>query len=457
MKMSWVNFDNGAQMSAVRTALNNLGTEFNSVDSTVGGLSTTVSGLSTTVSTTTTLVNGLNSTVSGLSSAVSSLQSTVSGLNGLSTSDSPTFAGATLTKVGSVGTTNDTLTIETSANAASMANTSTALLFKQYYYDASTPASVSLGRISCLNASSMTSDPSSHGGTLAFQVASSGTLVDVLKMTKYSTLFTSESSGVAFSLQSYNDAGANFGAFAFNRSRGTNSAPTNVLKGDYCGHFRFSANRAASGTPAFSQIASFGARAMINVTSTTTLSSMLEFKASNGGTPQTVAAIINTASTAPGDFSTVAVSSGLPAIGGLNIGNAADVVLLTSATGLDTGARLTSFRAYGVGMASTTTPTIGCGFSLDIDTYDDWRTEKIGSVASFKIATTNTWLGDELIEAMRINHNAVVGITTSLTIDKFITFAAIASGSVSNNSLFKDSSDGKLKFKDNSGTVQALY
>lgn len=38
-----------------------------------------------------------------------------------------------------------------------------------------------------------------------------------------------------------------------------------------------------------------------------------------------------------------------------------------------------------------------------------------------------------------------------------VVFVAIASSNVSNNSLFKNSADGKLSFKDNGGTVHALY
>lgn len=44
-----------------------------------------------------------------------------------------------------------------------------------------------------------------------------------------------------------------------------------------------------------------------------------------------------------------------------------------------------------------------------------------------------------------------------LTITSGFTFPAIAAGSVPNNSLFRDSADNKLKFKDNAGTVNALY
>jgi hypothetical protein len=45
----------------------------------------------------------------------------------------------------------------------------------------------------------------------------------------------------------------------------------------------------------------------------------------------------------------------------------------------------------------------------------------------------------------------------SLTGVESITFAAVSAGSVPNNSLFRDSGDGKLKYKDGGGTAHALY
>lgn len=50
-----------------------------------------------------------------------------------------------------------------------------------------------------------------------------------------------------------------------------------------------------------------------------------------------------------------------------------------------------------------------------------------------------------------------LAVHESLTLSKVATFAAIAAASAPINSLFKDSADGKLKFKDNGGVVNALY
>lgn len=58
-------------------------------------------------------------------------------------------------------------------------------------------------------------------------------------------------------------------------------------------------------------------------------------------------------------------------------------------------------------------------------------------------------LGDQC--SFTINNGGQFGV------GGYVTFAAIAAAGVPNNSLFRDSADDKLKFRDNGGTVNALY
>ena len=68
-------------------------------------------------------------------------------------------------------------------NAADMANTRVSLTFKQYYYDATTPAPVVMAKMTAGTETNWTSTSSTQDGYLALRVAQNGVVTERVRVT----------------------------------------------------------------------------------------------------------------------------------------------------------------------------------------------------------------------------------------------------------------------------------
>lgn len=87
-----------------------------------------------------------------------------------------------LQKVGTAKANLDILELTNSGNAVDMNATSTAILFNQFYYDASTPAVVDAGRILVGTETDWTSTASTQDSYMAFSTASDGNIVEGMRI-----------------------------------------------------------------------------------------------------------------------------------------------------------------------------------------------------------------------------------------------------------------------------------
>ena len=85
-------------------------------------------------------------------------------------------------KAGTVKTTTNFLELTNSGNASDMDGTGTGILFRQFYYDATTPAVVSSGRISVITETDWTSTASTQDSSMKFEVAVNGSLVEAMRI-----------------------------------------------------------------------------------------------------------------------------------------------------------------------------------------------------------------------------------------------------------------------------------
>ncbi len=83
---------------------------------------------------------------------------------------------------GSVTADKDALIIENLANAASMTDTRTSVLFNQYYYDGSSPASVNAAKITVGTLNNWTSTTSTQDAYMSFFTAFDGTMAETMKL-----------------------------------------------------------------------------------------------------------------------------------------------------------------------------------------------------------------------------------------------------------------------------------
>lgn len=83
---------------------------------------------------------------------------------------------------GTTKATTDFLELTNTGNAADMDGTGTGILFRQYYYDVSTPAVVSSGRISVVARADWTSTASTQDSYMSFFTSNNGSLVERLRI-----------------------------------------------------------------------------------------------------------------------------------------------------------------------------------------------------------------------------------------------------------------------------------
>lgn len=89
---------------------------------------------------------------------------------------------------GAVKVTDDFIVMSKGANAIDMNETGTGILFRQKYYDATTPAFFDLARVAAVTEQDATSTAGTQDGYLSFQTALNGTVTEGMRLTSGKTL-----------------------------------------------------------------------------------------------------------------------------------------------------------------------------------------------------------------------------------------------------------------------------
>lgn len=114
----------------------------------------------------------------------------------------------TIRMAGTLKDITDFITLTNTTNAADMDVTGTGILFRGYYYDVTTPAVVSLGRVYTNTTRDMTSTASTQDGNIYLDIAVDGVLtnymslrganedINLLKSTKFGAMYGGSSQGI---------------------------------------------------------------------------------------------------------------------------------------------------------------------------------------------------------------------------------------------------------------------
>ncbi len=169
---------------------------------------------------------------------------------------------ASFTAAGTAKATVDFLTLTNTVNSADMDATGTGILFNQWYYDASTPASADAGRISVVAETDWTSTASSQDSAMVFSTAADGTVAERMRIASAGNLRVGSGVSLAARIHSVSTSeqlrlsydASNHASFTVDASGDLNIAPTGASAanlGFWTSTFGTSANKVlglASGT-----------------------------------------------------------------------------------------------------------------------------------------------------------------------------------------------------------------
>ncbi len=143
----------------------------------------------------------------------------------------------------------DIATIINTVNAADMDGTATSILFRQFYYDAATPAVADLGRLRFETTTDWTVTASTQDSTFKLQMVHNGVMID--KVVALSDPATGgfkidgsvechrEEASIQLAMFCHSTTGTDTGRMAMSKSNGTEDSPTAVVNGDRIGQFQY--------------------------------------------------------------------------------------------------------------------------------------------------------------------------------------------------------------------------
>lgn len=160
-----------------------------------------------------------------------------------------TASGIAIKKTGASKAISNFLTLDNLFNAADMDGSGSAIQFNQYYYDASTPASVNAGQIAVITENDWTSTASTQDASMVFKVALNGTLTEAMRIHSSGDVLINQTNRWLGSLSSaykIETKGAvsiweddNYSLLTLARMNGTQASPTKVLSNEYLGYIIF--------------------------------------------------------------------------------------------------------------------------------------------------------------------------------------------------------------------------